>query len=92
MMQGITDAGKMTEFYDRGLRTLRPHLDGAAEGLRALGAYKPSIFLMGMTGIDDSASVERLAASVRALEAMKRQSAAHQSSGTSMIAVESAIM
>jgi hypothetical protein len=72
-MHGLNSDADIARALDEGIDVLRPYLTAEAADLRRLGAYAPSVFLMGMTGLDVPDVVERLAESVKGVEAMNLQ-------------------
>ena len=74
MMQGINDEAALDRIIEKGENVLRPHLDKAAASLRLLGAYRPSVFLMGVPGLDNPEVISRMVSTVKALDAMHSKS------------------
>ena len=71
-LQGIASEDDMTRLLDQGIAVLKPHLEERAVRLRSLAAKNPSIFIMGLSGIDDPNVVKQMMQSVRALDAAKQ--------------------
>lgn len=71
MLQGLQNEEDVGRVLDEGLAILRPRLLEAAKEIRRLGAYSPSVFLMGVSGIDMPEVVKRMAETAKALDAMK---------------------
>lgn len=70
-MRGLYTDADVARALDEGIEILKPYLAEAATALRLLGAHPPSVFLMGLAGMDSSDVVKRLADSVKGLKEIK---------------------
>jgi hypothetical protein len=68
MTDGIHDRPAIERAFDQGIKVMRDPLINAATKLRALSAHKPSMFMMGMSGMDDPNVLNQMVATIRGLE------------------------
>lgn len=71
MMQGLSSDQQLEQAFDASIAAMKPKLLAEASSLRQLGAYKPTIFIMGVDAIGDPAVVKQMAETVRGLELSK---------------------
>ena len=72
LVKDIRDDNHLEEIIDKGRDILLPHLESACERMRARFSHRPSIFLMGSSGIDSNEVIARIGDTVRALEEQKK--------------------
>ena len=70
-MEGIGDEAELEHVLEAGETALRPYLIESASKLEELGAHRPSVFMMGMSGLDDSEQISRMGQTLKALDEMK---------------------
>ena len=71
MMDGIREEAELERIFDEGEGVLRPHLEESSGVLEGLGAHRPSVFLMGASGLDDREQVSRTGRTLKALDEMR---------------------
>ena len=67
MMQGIQDASELERVIDEGEEILRPFLEASSRRLEQLASHRPSVFLMGTSGLDDTNQISRMGQTLKAL-------------------------
>jgi hypothetical protein len=70
-IRGLNNESDLARALDNGIKILKPYLEKAATNLRRLGAYPPSVFLMGLVGLDSPDVINRLAESLKGLKVAK---------------------
>jgi hypothetical protein len=73
MLDGIPDWPALETAFEQGVKVMREPMFEAAKRLRALCEHKVSVFMMGLAGIDDPSTLQRMADSVKSLEAKKER-------------------
>ena len=73
IMEGITDDGTLEVIIRDGQRVLEPRLRESTKRLRCLCDHRPSIFLMGTTGIDSDDVLRKTGETLKALDEMRKR-------------------
>ena len=74
LILGIEDESHLRVIIKQGREVLLPHVEEAATALSDTFSYRPSIFIMGSSGIDSKEMISRMADTVRALEGEQESS------------------
>ena len=68
LMTDIPDIRTLEYVVQEGKRKLEPYLKDASTELRTLGGFRPSVFLVGTSGLDSEAMIAKMAQTARALD------------------------
>ena len=72
LMTDIPEAETLEHVMELGKCKLEPHLKEASSVLRSLGSFRPSVFLMGTSGLDRDAMIVKMAETARALDELNK--------------------
>ncbi len=72
-MRGIKDGDVLEAVVGKGRDALKPHLDESAAVLRGYCSWRPSIFLMGSSGVDRGDVLEKTGATLKAMDKMRKR-------------------
>ena len=67
MMEGIRDESELERVVDAGEAVLRPYLEESTRTLEEFGSHRPSVFLMGTSGLDSSKQMSRMGQTLKSL-------------------------
>ena len=71
-IQGLSSVEDIERVLDAGIALMKPKLLVGATELRRLGAYRTSVFLMGVDAIDEMSVLKQMGQTVQALDALKK--------------------